>query len=319
MLGERKEIEDLDAAEDQFAGRPEDLEIRDQALETAREIDEPTRWGINEGSTQRTIEATARRIDEDEIRAGQGVETFPRGTRPDRRPGALGLGSGGESQREALQSVAAALVEMHRAGPAEERESDRSDTAIKFRDRRIGRNQPGHAFDRALEERKMVLAKGTRWKVHIDSADRLDRAGRTGQPNRRRTEDRVAAFGLGVEEESLQAVAETFFDDRRQIAQHVGCRSAADEYDLNAPARSFHHELQISKHPAMGSVGVRCYPRLLDRLANLRAHLVDQRMMHRTGGRVHDAMAARLEEADLGVPGVSANSQTCAVAMTAAR
>jgi hypothetical protein len=131
----------------------------------------------------------------------------------------------------------------------------------------------------------------------------------------RRAENRVAAFGLGVEEEPLKSLAETALDDLWQIAQDLGRDATSHEDDLNPIRRSFDDELQISKGSAVRSVGVGRDAGFTNGLSDFKAGFVDQRMMNAAVGAVDDAMAAGLKESNLRILGLSAYGQSRAMAV----
>jgi hypothetical protein len=120
---------------------------------------------------------------------------------------------------------------------------------------------------------------------------------------------------LSVEEEALQAIAESSFDSLWKISQDVRRRSAPDENDLNPIAGSFDDELEIAEGAAMGPVSVGGDAGFSDGLPNLEAGLVDEGVMNQATRNMNDAMAVGLEESDLGITGVSTYGQTCAMAM----
>ena len=66
----------------------------------------------------------------------------------------------------------------------------------------------------------------------------------------------------------------------------------------------------------MGSVGVGGNAGFANGLPDFETGFVDEWVMDRTIRGVDDAMAVRLEEADLGVSGLSANGEARAMAMT---
>ena len=76
---------------------------------------------------------------------------FACGAGKDARALAVRFGSRRQSEFETEQSVGAAFVEAQSPGLAEQREADRTDAAIIFRDRRILRNESPDPFDRAFE------------------------------------------------------------------------------------------------------------------------------------------------------------------------
>jgi len=161
----------------------------------------------------------------------------------------------------------------------------------------------------------MILAEGAGWKIDVDAANRFVDRGVSGKVGHPRAEYRVGTLWLSVEEEALQAVAEASLDGAWQIAQHVGRAAASHQYDLNSVAGSFDHELEISQRAAMRSIGIGRDASFANGFSDQRAGFVDQRMMNPAMGDVDDAMAVRLEEADLGVLGRSAHGQTRAMAV----
>lgn len=179
------------------------IEVRNQALQPACEIDETIGGCLGQRCTERLVESAARRIHDDDIGAMQCVESIPSGARQNLRASTLFLGSCGESEVESEQAIGTAFIEASRLGSAKQSESDRSDAAIVFGDRRIRRDEIRDALDRRFEEGEMILAERARRKEDVDASNRFLGRGLTGQLDHRRAEDRVAAFGLGVEEESL--------------------------------------------------------------------------------------------------------------------
>ena len=232
VFREGEEIENLDAAKDQMTRSLEMFEVRNQALETAGEVDDASRRRLGEGRAERFVQPAARGIDENEIGVGQRVESLTRRARQDRRTRVFVFGSRRESEFEAAQSLGAAFVEADRPAMAEQSEADRADTAIVFGDRRIRWDQVRDSLDRPFEEREMVLAEGTGRKKDADISNRLHRRGLARKADHRGTENRIAAIGLSVEEETLKPVAETAFDGLRQVPQDVGGDAASHQDDL---------------------------------------------------------------------------------------
>ena len=92
---------------------------------------------------------------------------------------------------------------MDGSGPAEQCETDRSDTTVIFSDRRIGRNQVDDPIDGSFEEWEVILAEGARWEVDVDATNGFAKCGLSGKQGHGRAENRVAALRLSVEEEAL--------------------------------------------------------------------------------------------------------------------
>ena len=203
MLGKGEEVEDLDAPKLQMARSLECIEVRNQALQPAREIDETIGGCLGKFFTERLVQATARRIHDDDIGALQCFESIPGGAGQNIRPSTLFFRSRGEPEVESEQAIGTAFIEAYRLGSAKQSEADRSDTAIVFRDRRLRRDEIRDALDRRFEEWKMILTERTGRKEDVDTSNRFLGRGVTGQLDHRRAEDRIAAVGLCVEEESL--------------------------------------------------------------------------------------------------------------------
>lgn len=89
----------------------------------------------------------------------------------------------------------------------------------------------------------MVLTECAGREIDVDAANRFSDRGVAGKQGHRRTEDRIAALGLGVEEETLKAAAEASLDGARKIAQDFDRASRSDQHDLNPAAGSFDDEL----------------------------------------------------------------------------
>ena len=220
-----------------------------------------------------------------------------------------------ESELESGQTVRTALVEANGFRAAQEWETDRTDATIELGHHRIVGDEFRNALDRRLEERKMILAEGAGRKIDIDAGNGFDDCGFARESKHFRAENRIASLGLGVEEESLQPIPQAPLDRFWQIAEDVRRLTASDEHDLNPLGRPFYDELQISKRPAMRSIGVGFDSGFTNRLADLSRRMVDRGVMDRAVGRMHDAMATALEEADLGVSGLAANGEARAMSM----
>jgi hypothetical protein len=68
----------------------------------------------------------------------------------------------------------------------------------------------------------------------------------------------------------------------------------------------------------MGPIGIGLDAGFTNRFADFLRCMIDRGVMDRAMGRMYDAMAAALEEADLGVSGVSANRQSSPMSMAEA-
>ncbi len=213
--------------------------------------------------------------------------------------------------------MAAALVETERLGVFEQRKADRSDATIEFGDDRGLGDKLADAVDGPFEERKMVLAKGRRWKEDVDARDRFNGRGLSREVRHFGTENRIASFGLCVEEESLQSIAEAPLDRFGQIAEDFGRFATADEYDLQPLTRPFDDELEITECAAMGSIGIGGNAGFANRFADFPCGFIDQWMVNGAMRRVHDAMTPALEESDLWIARVAPDRQSRAVPMSA--
>ena len=165
----------------------------------------------------------------------------------------------------------------------------------------------------------MILAESAGWEADVDASNHFGRRGLAGQLEHRRPENRIAALGLGIEEEALELLPQARLDGSWQIPQNVRRRSASDQDDLDPLRRSLDDELEVSEGAAMGSICVGRDTGLANGLANFEGRFIDQRMMDRAVGCMNDSVAAGLKEPDLGIPGVPAHCQTCAMAMATTR
>ena len=139
----------------------------------------------------------------------------------------------------------------------------------------------------------MALAEGAGRKEDVDPRQTLPDMGLAREVDHLRAEDRIAAFGLGIEEEPLQSVAQAPADGVGQIAQDLRGRSATDEDDLDPLARPLHHELHVAQGAAVGAVRVGGDAGLPNGLSNHAGGLVHQRVMDGAARSVHDPVGAR--------------------------
>ena len=88
---------------------------------------------------------------------------------------------------------------------------------------------------------------------------------------------------------------------------------------MDAIGPSFHDELEITQSAAVRSVRVGLDAGLANRFTNVGRGFIDQGMMDAAVGRMHDAMAAGLEEPDLGILGLAADGESGAMTMAPTR
>ena len=165
----------------------------------------------------------------------------------------------------------------------------------------------------------MVLAKRRGRKEDVDAADPLAHRGFADERDRRLAEHGVVARRLGIEEETLQAIAETLREGRGQLAQDRRRLAAADQHDLHALARALYHDLHITQRAAMAGVIVGRSAGLADRLAQGFGGLVDERVMDSAAGRGDDPVGTGLEEADARMRGATPDGEACTVAVAQGR
>jgi hypothetical protein len=315
MAGEWKEVEHFDALQRKSTCPLERSDLPEQALETTSEIHEASRGGGGQGFEEGGIESLAWRINDHHVHVAQAFERITGCTAHDRGSLGLVLGPRCQPERQSFEARRTAFIEADSCTAPEQAEPDGTDAAIVFGDSRVVGDECANAIDCTLEEREMVLTEGSGGEEYVDAPDRFDTGRCPREALRRRSEDGVRSFGLGVEKESLEPVAEAVLEGVREVAEHIRVRPAADENDLYASSTPFDDELDITQVAAMGSIGVGLYPCLANRLFDLRNGFVDERMMNGASRRVDDPMATRLEEADLGTSGAASDGQPCPVAM----
>jgi len=164
----------------------------------------------------------------------------------------------------------------------------------------------------------MVLAEGTGREEDVDASNRFADGGFSREPNHRRSEDRVAALGLPVEEESLQSIAESSFDDFGQISENSGRITVSHQDDLDPLIGSLDGELEVAESTAMRAVCIGFDAGLADGLSDFGAGFIDQGMVDGAMRCVDDAMAIRLEETDFRVLGLSSHGESCSMSMAEA-
>ena len=316
VFREGKEIEDLESRESKAPGGPQRGEVCEQSVEATGEVDQTSGRPVGEGVAQRRIESAPRRVDHDQVRALERVEPFARGAREEAGAPAFRGGPMQQPELEPRQPRLAAFVEADLPGASEAPQTDRSDPAIELGDRRVVAHQCVDAVDGPGEERQVALSEGGRGKEDVDAAERLAKRRFTGEPDRAGAEDRVAALGLSVEEESLESVPEPGLEGSGELAQHVRGRPASHENDLDPLALPLDGDLYVSQCAAVGLLGIGLDPGFADRLPQQTGDLVDPRMVDGAAGRIDDAMGARLEEADLGAAGPSADGESGAMTMS---
>jgi len=320
VLREWKEVEDLDAGQRQGPLLHERLEIPQQGVETAGEVDDAAWWILDQRLSKRRVEPLAGRIDDDEICIPDRVEPRSGGAGEHLRPPLLRLRSRAQPALESSEAIRAALVESQLPGLVQEPQSDGADAAVELGHAEIGGGELGDPVAGAVEERQMALAEGAGREEDVDPAQSLAHAGVVADElHPGRAEDRVAALRLAVEEESLEPLAHSSLDRLGQPTEHGGRRAATHEHDLHAIARPLDHELDITDRAAMGSLGVGLEAGLADRLADCVRALVQERMVDGAVGDRDDPMAAGLEEPEAGTVGAPADGEAGAVAMAPGR
>ena len=317
VLGEGEEIEGLDPTQCEPAGSDESVQVRFERVETTGEIDETIRRSLGERLSQQRVQPPPWRIDDHGVGAVEQCELFARRPRDDRRPRALRLGSSRQPELEPAQPSRAAFVESNRFRVRQQAEPDGTDAAVGFRDRPAGWDERADSTDCTLEERQVVLSERIGWKEYFDPPDRFPGGRLASQPDCRGAQDRVAPFGLAIEEESLEPVPELIANGLGERTEDIACRATAHEHDLDALRSPLHDELDITQRSTMRSIGVGFDAGLANRCADPLRRVVDQWMVYRAAGDVDYAVTVDLEESDLWAACASAYGQPSPVAMAA--
>ena len=232
VSGERKKVEGFDALQRKSTRTPEGSDLLEQALEATSEIHQASGRRGGQGLEERSIESLTGWINDHHVHIAQALECVTGFAADDRGPPGFVGGPRSEAERESFETRRAAFIEANFCAAPEQPEADGADAAIVFGDSRVFGDERPDAIDRRFEEREMVLTESSRGKEYLDAADRFDAGGCARKALRRRPEDGVRSLGLGVEEESLNSVAQALLQDAREVAQYIRGSAAADEDDL---------------------------------------------------------------------------------------
>ena len=108
-----------------------------------------------------------------------------------------------DSRAQPREPSGAPFIESNGSGAPEQPQADRADPAIGLGHPYRVRDQSVDPVDGTFEEGEVALAEGARWKKDFDTAEMFSDVGLSREVYGLGAEDGIAAFGLGVEEESL--------------------------------------------------------------------------------------------------------------------